>query len=105
MLADDFNAEELKLCLSQFHYEYNVDKIVKENTCFKIAMSTNRIVVFATNNSLSSQNTIAISSRLSEFHEMVITVIKMSFKKHSPTERHCRDYQFFDQIKFKNDLL
>ena len=28
----------------------------------------------------------------------------MSFKKHSPTERHCRDYKYFNQTKFKNNL-
>ena len=35
---------------------------------------------------------------------MVITVMKMSFKKHSPVERHCRDYKYFDRTKFKNNL-
>ena len=28
----------------------------------------------------------------------------MAFKKHSPTERRCRDYKYFDQTKFKKDL-
>ena len=35
---------------------------------------------------------------------MVITVMKMSFKKHSPIERHNREYKYFDQTKFKNNL-
>ena len=35
---------------------------------------------------------------------MVITVMKMSFKKHSPIERHYRDYKYFDRSKFKNNL-
>ena len=30
--------------------------------------------------------------------------MKMSFKKHFPIERHCRDYKCFDQNKFKNNL-
>ena len=30
--------------------------------------------------------------------------MKMSFKKHSPIERHYRDYKCFDQTKFKNNL-
>ena len=34
---------------------------------------------------------------------MVITVMKLSFKKHSPIERH-RDYKYFDRTKFKNNL-
>ena len=28
----------------------------------------------------------------------------MSFKKHSPTERHCRYYKYFNQTKFKDNL-
>ena len=35
---------------------------------------------------------------------MVITVMKVSFKKHSPTERHYKDYRYFDRTKFKNNL-
>ena len=30
--------------------------------------------------------------------------MKMSFKKHSPIERHNREYKYFDQTKFKNNL-
>ena len=30
--------------------------------------------------------------------------MKISFKKHSPIERHYRDYKFFDWTKFKNNL-
>ena len=35
---------------------------------------------------------------------MVVTVMKMSFKKHSPTERRYRDYKYFDRTKFINNL-
>ena len=30
--------------------------------------------------------------------------MKMSFKKHSPIERHYRDYKYFDRTRFKNNL-
>ena len=48
-----------------------------------------------TNSPFSFQNTIPISNGLSDFHKMVITVKKMSFKKHSPMERDYRDYKYF----------
>ena len=104
MLVGDFNAEESEPCLSQFLYESYVKKIVKENTCFKNALSPSCIDLFITNSPLTFQNTIAISSGLSDSHKMVITVMKMLFKKHSPKERHCRDYKYFHQTKFKNNL-
>ena len=35
---------------------------------------------------------------------LIVTVMKMSFKKHSPIETHYRDYKYFDRTKFKNNL-
>ena len=104
MLVGDFNAEESEPCLSQFLYEYNAKNIVKENTCFKNALNPSCIDLFITNSPLSFQNTIAVFNGLSNFHKMVITVMKMSFRKHSPIERHYRDYIYFDPSKFKNTL-
>ena len=67
-------------------------------------MNPSCIDLFITNSPLSFQNTIAVSNGLSDFHKMVITVMKMSFKPHSPTERHYRGYKYFNQTKFKNNL-
>ena len=66
-------------------------------------MNPSCIDLFITNSLLSFQNTIAVSIGLSDFHKMVIIAIKMSFKKHSPTERDYRDYKYFDQTKFENN--
>ena len=91
MLVGDFNSEESEPCSSQFLYECNAKNIVEEN---------------ALNPScpLSFQNRLVVSNGLSDFHKMLITVMKMSFKKHSPIERHYRDYKYFDRSKFKNNL-
>ena len=67
-------------------------------------MNRSSIDLFVTNCPLSFQNTIAIFNGLSGFHKMVITVINVSFKKHSPIGRHYKDYKYFDQTKFKNNL-
>ena len=91
MLVGDFNAEESEPCLSQSLYKYNTKNIVKENTCFENALNPSCTDLFITNSTLRFQNTIAVSNGLSYFHKMVITVMKMSFKKHSPIERHYRD--------------
>ena len=104
MIVGDFNAKESEPCLSQFLYEYNAKNIVKESTCFKNVLNPSCIDLFITNSPLSSQNTVAVTNGLSDFHKMVITVMKMSFKKHSPIERHYRDYKYFDRTKFKNNL-
>ena len=104
MLVGDFNAEESEPWLSQFLYEYNTKNIVKENTCFKNTLNPSSIDLFITNGPFSFQNTIAVSDGFSHFHKMVITVMKMPFKKHSPRERRNRDYKYFDRSKFQNNL-
>ena len=67
MLVGDINTEESKPCLPQFFSEYNAKNIV--NTCFKNALNPSCNDLFITNSSLSFQNTIAISNRLSDFHK------------------------------------
>ena len=104
MIVGDFNAEESEPCLSQFLYGYNAKNIVKESTCFKNALNPSCIDLSITNSPLSFQYTVAVSNGLSDFDKMVIAVTKMSFKKHSPVERHYRDYKYFDRTKFENNL-
>ena len=104
ILVGDFSAEESEPCLSQFLYDYNAKNIVKENTCFKNALNPSSIHLFITNSPLSFQNTIAVSNGLSDFHKMVITVMEISFKKHSPIERYYSDCKYFDWAKCKNNL-
>ena len=87
-----------------FLYEYNAKNIVKESTCVKNKLNPSCTDLFITNSPFSFQNTIAVTNGLSDFHKMVVTVMKMSFKKHSPIERHYRDYKYFDWTKFKNNL-
>ena len=53
---------------------------------------------------MSFENTVAVSKGLSDLHKIIITVIKMSFKEHSPLDRHHRDYKYFDLTKFENNL-
>ena len=86
MLVGVFNAEESEPHLSQFLYVYNAKNIVKQSICFKNVLNPSCIDLFITNLPLNFQNTIGITNGLSDFHKMIITVMKMSFKKHSPIE-------------------
>ena len=78
MLLGNFNAEESESWISKFLYEFNAKNIVKENNCFKNTLNPSCIDLFITNSSLSFQTTIAVSNGLSDYHKMVITVMKMS---------------------------
>ena len=76
MLIGDFNAEDSEPCLSQFFFEMNAKNIVKEPTCYKSLSNPSCIDLVITNSSSSFQNTKAISTGLSNFNKMVITVLK-----------------------------
>ena len=104
MVVCDFNAKELEPCLSQFLYAHNARTWPRKTLVLKMHWILTVLIFFITNSHLSFQNTIAVSTGLSDFHEMVITVMKMSFKKYFPIERHYRDYKYFDRAKFKNNL-
>ena len=70
----------------------------------KNVLNPSCIDLFITNSPSSFQNTIAVTNGFSKFHKMEITVMKMSFKKHSPIERHYTDYKYFDRTKFENNV-
>ena len=104
MLIGDFNAEEPKLCLSQFLFEMNAKNIVKESTCYKSSSNPSCIDLVITNSFSGFQNSKAISTGLSDFHKMVITVLKQTLQRSSPKELVYRDYKNFDRLTFKREL-
>ena len=83
-MAGDFNAQENEESLSNFLYTYGMKSIVHEKTCFKSIHNPSCIDLFLTNCSKSFQTTTAISSGMSDFHKMVVTVMKATFPKASP---------------------
>ena len=83
---------------------FNVRKLTR-NSCFEkkkkkgttsIAFELYRstcIDLFLTNSPHSFQNTMTISTGLSDFHKMIITVLKSSFIKLKAKEMYCGDYK------------
>ena len=57
-----------------------------------------------TNSCNSFPNTSTISTGLSDFHKMPVTVLKTKFEKAKPKEITYRDYKKFDDEHFKRDL-
>ena len=57
-----------------------------------------------TNSSSNFQNTKAILTGLSDFHKMVISVLKHTFHRSAPTELVYRNYKNFHRVIFKRKL-
>ena len=85
-------------------FKYDGKKIVSEKTCFKSKDNPSCIDLFITNSPNSFQNTSAITTGLSDFQKMVITVLKVTFTKSKPKVITYRDFQLFNEEKFKTDL-
>ena len=85
LLVGDFKTEVSDV-LSPFLYQHDVENFVKEKTCFKNANNPSTIDRFLTNNSLAFQNTITTFTGLSDYHELVLAVLKTTFSKNKPKE-------------------
>ena len=105
LLVGDLNAEETEPCLNSFLSEYNLTNIVKDKTCFKSIENPSCIDLVLTNNSQSFQHTQAICSGLSDYHKMVVTVLKNTFRKGKPKEIFYRTYKNFDNLNLTLEVI
>ena len=84
LLAGDFNVQEEENSLQEFLDDFSAKNLVKEKTCFKSLENLSCIDLFITNSYQSFQNTVTISTGLSDFHCMVVSVLKITFPKAKP---------------------
>ena len=108
LLAGDFNIQEEKRCLKEFLDENTAVNMVKENTCFKSKDNPSCIDLLITNSSKSFQKTTTVSTGLSDFHKMSVTVMKTTFEKQKPKIVVYRDFSKYARescfLELKNDL-
>ena len=62
--------------MSNFLNTYNLKNIVKQKTCFKNPDRPTCIDLILTNSSRTFQDTYAVETGLSDFHKLVVTVLK-----------------------------
>ena len=104
LLIGDFNSEEDEPCLNTFLSDYDAKNLVKDKTCFKNIENPSCIDLIITNSISSFQDTKTISTGLSDFHKMVVTVLKTTFLKNKPREIIYRDYSKFNEERFSENL-
>ena len=86
LLIGDFNAEVNEPLVDSFLYEHDLDNLVKEKTRFKNIDNLSCIDLILTNNNMAFQNTTTVSTGLSDFHKLVLTVLKTTITKTKPHE-------------------
>ena len=103
LLMGDLNCEISENEINNFMDSYNFTSIVKEPTCFKSAKPRCNDLIL-TNRKSSLKNTTTFETGLSDFHTMILTVLKGGFIKRGPRIVQYRDYTMFRTKNFTNDI-
>ena len=90
-LMGELNADVEKINLKKFSDLYNFQNLIKEPTCFKNPANPTCIDLLLTNCYRSFQKSCAIETELSDFHRMVVTVMKVYFQNQKPKVVTYRD--------------
>ena len=104
LLLGGFNSEFSEPCLNDFCDIYNLKNLVKEPTCYKNPDNLSCIDLFLTNRPRNFQCTATIETGISNFHKLVVTVLKTFYKRQRPKIIHDRNYKNFENNNFRQDL-
>ena len=101
----DFNVNTSELNMKDFCNSYGFKSLIKVPTCFKNPENPSCIDLLLTSNTLRIQNPGVIETGLSDFHKMIVKVMKTTYQKLDPKIIHYRDYDTFCNDNFRNNLL
>ena len=105
LIIGDLNTEMSEPSLNKFFQTYNLESIVNKPTCFKNAKNPSCIDLMLTNKQERFLKAKTVETGLSDFHKMVLSVFKTSFKKQKPKIVTYRQYKYFDNEKFRESLI
>ena len=91
--------------MSVFSDTYSLKNLIKEPTCNKKPNKPSCIDLMLTNIPWSFKHSSVIETGLSDFHRMTVTVMKATFEKLQPKVVNYRDYKYFENCRFRADLL
>ena len=102
VIMGDFNLEPDDEPMKAFCDSYNLHNLVKEKTCFKGQPKCYDLIL--TNCKKSFQNTTVVTTGLSDFHKMTVTVLKTEYVEADPIQINYRNYKNYNHIKFSEHL-
>ena len=105
LIIGDLNTEMNEPSLNEtFCQTYNLESIVNEPTCLKNPKNPSCIDLMLTNKQRFLKGK-TVEAGLFDFHKMVFSVFKTSFKKQNPAIVTYCDYKRFDNVKFRESLI
>ena len=105
LLLRDFNAEVEKNFLKEFCDLYGLKSLIRIPTCYENPVNSTCIDMMLTNSNRSFLNSFTIETGLSDFHKMIVTVLKIYFQKREVKVVNYRYYPNFSNEKFRQQVL
>ena len=105
IIIGDFNREPSEKAMSDFLDIYNLKNLVKNPTCFKNPVRPSCIDLILTNKRKSFQPCVLLETGISDFHKMVVTVLKQYIKKKESRIIKYRNHKNFCNDSFRTQLL
>ena len=90
--------------MKAFCNQYKLKSLNKEPTCFKNVNKPSCIDLFLTNNSKCFKDCLTLETGLSDFHKLIVTIMKIKHERFPPKIVNYRDYKNFDTKAFKDRL-
>ena len=84
LIAGDFNTQVSDTKLDTFCSIWHLESLGKKPTCFKNSNNASCIDLFLTHTIRNFQESQGFETRLSDFHKLVVTVLKSTFPKSTP---------------------
>ena len=100
----DFNVAFTEANMAAFCNEYKLKALNKKAICFKNYMSPSCIDLYLTSCPKSFESTLTIETGFSDFHKLIVTVLKVKHEKVPPKIIQYRNYKSFDSTKFFKKL-
>ena len=91
--------------MKSFYQIYMFKNLLDKSTCYKNPTSPSCVDLIIRNKPRSFQNSCTFKNGLSNFHKMTLTVLKSSFTKQKPRVLNYRDYKFFNNTRFRDQVL
>ena len=106
LFLGDFNVGMENSSIKTFCSNFNLTSMINKPTCYKNPDKPTCIDLILTNCPGSFQNSCVIGTGLSDFHKMIVTIMKTSNRKIEPRVINYREYKSFSTSEgFRNSLL
>ena len=104
IIMGDFNSDPKEKELQEFFQLYCLKNLITEPTCYKSCKNPTCIDLIITNRPTYFQHSTTFETGISDFHKIVMTVMKTQFRKYPAKIVTYRDYRNYSKSNFHNEL-